>query len=398
MRRTVRFLAFALAAWTAQLAGAQIPGIPQIQAGVRLTFYSSSATIRGSLQQAVFKPDCDPTKEDCWVDANGRTVGQEDVPTAAGHGFTQLDILYLDQETCVYRFTSYGQDINTGHITTLGSGGAVSSGGTCSDFWIAPANLQQLQSLGSGFRVLRGPYTVGNLTFNAVNIGNFGAAASSHQSYDSVTGLLVVASSRSQGAAVPTIQGTSVVAGAGSSGLTYTQLLDVRQVPGVGIAERLPQHVLNANRLVYNCAQTTTVQGVGGNQTPCHYEVAFGQRNELWMHARARMQVPDGITTMGSVNEAEEIVTATGHGGFFAAPSLLAGVQAGAQLYSDPITGITSFVEHVDQNVVVINERGNAEQRRYVYDRNSGWLLQLTIDQLVGIGSYSTRLELNSVQ
>lgn len=239
---------------------------------------------------------------------------------------------------------------------------------------------------------------MGNLTFNAVNIGNFGAAASSHQSYDSVTGLLVVASSRSQGAAVPTIQGTSVVAGAGSSGLTYTQLLDVRQVPGVGIAERLPQHVLNANRLVYNCAQTTTVQGVGGNQTPCHYEVAFGQRNELWMHARARMQVPDGITTMGSVNEAEEIVTATGHGGFFAAPSLLAGVQAGAQLYSDPITGITSFVEHVDQNVVVIDERGNAEQRRYVYDRNSGWLLQLTIDQLVGIGSYSTRLELNSVQ
>jgi len=71
----------------ATVASAQLPGVTVVQTGTRATYYSSAASVRGSYQQAVLKPNCNPAVEDCWVDpVTGKTIGQEDVPTASGQG------------------------------------------------------------------------------------------------------------------------------------------------------------------------------------------------------------------------------------------------------------------------------------------------------------------------
>lgn len=240
---------FALSA----VASAQLPGVAVVQAGTRATYYSSAASVRGSYQQAVLKPNCNPAEENCWVDPDtGKTIGQEDVPTASGQGYTHVDILYLDAQTCVMRVTSYSLDPNDGRITTAAAEGDVTPGGTCSDYWSSPAQLAALeQQFTPTFRVLKGPYTLGTVTVDAVTVASSGAGAIHNNSYDAVTGLLVVASGRVEGAAVPTISpDNTIVPGAGSSQLSYSRFLNARQMPGLAALGALPEHVLTANRLV----------------------------------------------------------------------------------------------------------------------------------------------------
>lgn len=380
---------------------AQLPGVPAVQAGMRVTYYSSSASVRGTSRQAVIKPGCDPSKEDCWIDpTTGRQIGLDDVPTASGQGFTVLDILYLDAQACVMRITSYLLEPSTQKVTTAAMGGEVSTtGGTCFDFWTDPARLRQMQPQATDtYRVFRGPYTVGSVTFEAVAVASSGAGGTSNTAYDSVSGLLVVASSRAQGASVPTITSNALVAGAGNTQLTYTQLLAARVVPGMGAVENLPATVLNANLLTYDCSYVTQVAGVGGMETPCSVEVRLGQRTNAWATVHSRQSAPDPVTGANSTVEANNVIVAGGHGGYFAAPSLLAGLRVGSTIDVDPVTGIRTTVAYVDDSVVSILEESNAERKTFVYDRGTGWLTQLVTEQYFPTGSYATKYRLTGVR
>ncbi len=401
LRRRARLAvsALLLAASLTLLVAGRAQSVPPLQAGMRVTFYSSSASVRGSTQQAVFKPNCDPTKEDCWVDPNGRSIGLQDVPTASGQGYTQLDVLYLDQQVCVLRITSYTLDPGSGAVATAASGGTVSTEGNCEDYWFSQARLQQLPTQSSaGLRVLRGPYTIGSFSFDSVSIGVFGGGSASHSSYEAASGLLIVASTRSQGAPVATITGNTVTQGAGNTQLTYTQWLHSRPLAASGLLERLPAHVQNTTSLVYSCAQVTSLPGSGAIQIPCHYELSIGARNELWARATGTLRLSDGITSIPTVIESEHVIAASGQGGYLASPTWLASLQPGMQLDDDPVTGVVAFVESVNDAVVVIVERSNSEQKRFAYDRRTGWLRQVSLEQSSGLGAFGQYYELTSVQ
>lgn len=380
------------------LASAQLPGVPAVQSGMRMTFYSSSASVRGSRQQAVLKPNCDPSKEQCWTDSSGRTIGLDDVPTASGQGYTIIDVLYLDAQTCLMRYTSYTLDPTDGRIATAAVGAELSTGGTCSDFYVNPTTLQQMQPQStSTLRVMRGPYTLGNITVDAVMIAQGTGSGYMNSSYDSATGLLVVASSRSQGADIPTITNSTLHAGAGNTMLTYTQLLNARAMAGIGIVEQLPAYVLDTNRLLYDCSMITSVPGAGAMETPCRLEVRVGQRNPLWALTSAVQSTPNPITGIADTAESTNVLAATGHGGYFASPALLARLQQGSVLDQDPVTGVRTSVGGVDARSVTIFEEGNGERRAFVYDPSSGWLLQYVVEQYLPTGSFATRYTLVGV-
>ncbi len=392
---------FMLVVLVAPVATAQLPGGPRVQNGMRVTFYSSSASVRGTLQQAVLDPNCNPAVEDCWTDPNtGQKIGLQDVPTAAGQGYNVVDIVYLDQQTCVMRLTLYLLDPSDGRVTTGGTAAEVTSGGSCSDYWIDPARLQQMQEQSTPtLRVLRGPYVVGDLTVQALLIAGRTSSGHNNSAYDAASGLLVVGSSRAQGAGVPTITpGNTLSTGAGSTMLTYTQYLDSRILPGLGAVEALPAHVLNANRLVYDCTTTTFVAGVGAIDTPCRLETYLGQRSELWVLTNSRFHTPDPITGGTNVSEASNVIVGGGHGSFYASPTLLAGLQAGTILDVDPVTGIRTSVVHVDDAVVAISEESNAERKTFAYDKRSGWLVQYVIEQNLVTGATTVRYDLAGVE
>jgi hypothetical protein len=383
------------------VASAQLPGVAVVQTGTRATYYSSAASVRGSYQQAVLKPNCNPAVEDCWVDPDtGRTIGQEDVPTASGQGYTHVDILYLDAQTCVMRVTSYALDPNDGRITTAASTGDVTPGGTCSDYWSSPARLAGLeQQLTPTFRILKGPYTLGTITVDAVTIASSDAGAIHNNSYDAVTGLLVAASGRVQGSAVPTISpDDTIVAGAGSSQLSYTRFLDARQMPALGALGALPEHVLAANRLVYQCSYGTAMPGIGGIETPCLFETHLVRKTDLWVLTSSVLQMPDQLTGTYSVSESSNVIVAAGHGSYFADTRLLAGLESGMTLDVDPVTGVRTTVVHADDSVVAILEQSNAERKTFVYDRASGWLVQFLTEQVLMMSTLTQRIDLIRVE
>lgn len=392
---------FVLATLFMGMAVAQLPGVPSVQSGMRVTFYSSSASVRGSTQQAILNPNCNPAVEDCWTDpTTGQKIGLQDVPTASGQGYSVVDIVYLDAQTCVMRFTLYLLDPTDGRVTTAGTGADVTNGGSCSDYWIDPTRLQQMPEQSTQkLRVIRGPYTVGDLTVQAVVIASRTGTGHNNSAYDAATGLLVVGSSRAMGAGVPTITpGNMLTTGAGNTMLTYTQILGARVVAGVGAFEPLPPHVLNATRLIYDCTSTTIVAGVGGVETPCRLEATLDQRTEFWALATARFHTPDPITGGTNVSESSNVIVGGGHGSFYASPTVLAGLQAGATLDVDDVTGIRTTVTYVDDAVVAITEESNAERRTFAYDKLSGWLIQYVIEQNLVTGTTSARYDLAAVQ
>ncbi len=394
-------LVFVLAIQFAGMAVAQLPGVPRVQSGMRVTFYSSSASVRGTNQQAVLNPNCNPAVEDCWTDPNtGQKIGLQDVPTASGQGYNVVDIVYLDAQTCVMRLTLYLLDPADGRVTTAGTAAEVTNGGSCSDYWIDPVRLQQMQEQSTPtLRVLRGPYTVGDLTVQALVIASRTASGHNNSAYDAASGLLVVGSSRAQGAGVPTITpGNMLTTGAGNTMLTYTQILGARVLAGVGALEPLPPHVLNANRLVYDCTNTSIVAGVGAMETPCRLETTLGQRTEFWALTMARFHTPDPITGGTNVSEASNVIVGGGHGSFYASPTVLAGLRAGAALDVDPVTGIRTTVTYVDDAVVAIVEESNAERRTFAYDKRSGWLIQYVIEQNLVTGATVARYDLVTVE
>lgn len=383
------------------LARAQVPGVPAVQTGMRATFYSSSATLRGTNQQAVLKPNCDPAVEDCWVDPDtGNVIGQEDVPTAAGQGYTNVDILYLDAQTCVLRFTSYLLEYSTGMITTAADGGQVSAGDSCSDYWMSPEQLGQMQTQESaGVRVLRGPYTLGELTFEGITLITSVSSGVVSSTFDAVTGLFVIGSGRTRGAAVPTISpDNTITPGSGSSHLSYTRLIGARFMPGLGAVEQLPAHVLQASRLVYQCSRTLSAAGLGAMETPCTFETYIGERTSTWALTRSVLQVPDQVTGMHMTSESRNVIVAAGHGGFYATPTLLNGLQQGVTLDVDPVTGIRTSVAHVDDAVVAITEESNAERKTFVYDRRTGWLVRHGTEQFQAMGTVTTWFGLVAVE
>lgn len=381
-------------------ARAQLPGVGRVGAGTRLTFYSSAASVTGSSKQAVWKPNCDPTVEDCWTDpATGRSIGQEDVPSASGQGYTQVDILYLGADACAMRITSYTLDPTTGAVLTAAPGGAVTAGGACFDYWQDSAALAALQDQpAAGRRVLKGPYKIGDLSFQAVSVSSSAAGAAMSSTYDAVTGLLVVSSSRTQGAAVPTITGNTLTAGAGNTQLTYSQLLNVRDVPGMAIQEALPANVAGVSRLVYGCAQTTTVSGAGTVSVPCSFEVGVTRRTQLWLEAQTDFQAGSGVAGVATSSQGTLLIVSGSYGGLFASPAWLASLSMGQVIDTDPVTGVQASVGQADGSYVGILEQSNAETKQYYYDRSSGWLVRFIQSQSMGLGSTTVQYDLSSVQ
>lgn len=390
----------ALAASLVAAATAQVPGVAGVQGGMRFTFYAASASVVGTRQQAVLKPGCDPAEENCWTDpATGQTIGQQDVPSSSGQGLVVMDVVYLDAQTCVVRLWLYTLDPTTGAVLSGASSGEVTTGGSCLDYWVNPASLQQLADPNSPtHRVIRGTRPIGNGTFQAVTIAASTNAGYQNNTYDAVTGLLVVASSRTQGANVATIApGNVLTTGAGNAMLTYTELRGARPAPFVAAAEPLPDYVLNANLLTYTCTQATVVAGAGGVQFPCQFETRLGERTAYWVKTTSYLSLYEPVAN-SNVSQSGNLIASTGPGSYWASPAALADLRAGTVIDQDPVTGIRTSVPYVDDDVVQVVEESNAERKTSFYDRRTGWLLRLVLEQRLGLGITTTQVDLVGVE
>jgi hypothetical protein len=377
------------------------PGRP-VAANVRLMYFASSASFRSTTTQFVWRDDCDPSVEDCWIDpATGRTVGADvEIPTPAGAGYTQVDILYVDDAVCLGRVTSHLVDVMSGALLTMGSSGFVSAEG-CADFWLPQ---QQLAALAGrtmdGLRARRGPYTLAGRTFDALSIVTSSRNGTTHNAYEADSGLLMVATSRTLGAPVQTIEpGGNVRPAAGGSMQTYSQFLGIKTLDGGPPQRPLPPEVATVQGLTYTCSVTTALQGVQPLQSPCRQDAEVVQRAPGWLVLRSVRQLFNPLGLPPDVSESVEVITNGGLGGPYASVEWLQGLTPGAILDDDTITGIRFQVTSVDQSSVVIEGTSQAQRITYVYDRPSGWMRTAVVEQVTGPGSTTTiRTDLQEVR
>ncbi len=370
-----------------------------IGAGTRLMYYASSASIRGSLRQAQWKPDCNPAVEDCWVDPDGNLVANVEVPTAAGDGYVQVDVLYLDDQVCVLRVTNHVRDLTNGGVIASGATGVVSRDG-CADYWIPPEQLGAVLGVQhAGLRVLRGPYPLGEQTFDAIYVSSSSAGARYHASYEAASGLLLVHSGRAQGSAVPVIGGDGrIETGGGGSLLTYGQLIGTMTMAAVPAPTPLPDAVARLTGLTYACNRTLSYPGTAPIQTPCQQDFEVVERAPHWLRLRVVRQTASMMGPIPDVVESEDVLTAGGYGGVYASVAWLRALAPGAVLEDDAITGVRAWVDYAGADAVVVVAASATQRATYVYDPQSGWLTRLVHEQQTGPMTSVHQLDLQQVR
>lgn len=377
------------------------PGRP-VAANVRLMYFASSASFRSSTTQFVWRDDCDPSIEDCWIDpTTGRTVGAEvEIPTPAGAGYAQVDILYVDDAVCVGRVTNHLVDVMSGSLLTMGSSGFVSADG-CVDYWWPQHRLATLAGRTmEGLRARLGPYTLAGRTFDALSIVTSSRNGTTHDAYEVGSGLLMVSTSRTVGAPVQTIEpGGNVRPAAGGSMQTYAQFLGIKTLDAGPPQRPLPPEVASVRGLTYVCSVTTALQGAPPLRSPCRQDAEVVQRAPGWLVLRSVRQLFNPAGLPPEVSESVEVITNGGLGGPYASVEWLQGLTPGTILDDDTITGIRFQVTSVDQASVVIEGTSQAQRITYVYDRPSGWLRTAVVEQATGPGSTTTvRTDLDEVR
>jgi hypothetical protein len=237
----------------------QVTGLPPdwVRPGVRVSWYAAGA----SVAQSRFAFVEDPTGE--WQDpVSGKRYRRTDEsgegqPGASGDGFSQVDVLTLTGGDIVASNTLYLINRGDGTITPLPLIGARVPGELVDGAWIHPARLQAFQDARvDGLLVLRGPYVVGGTTFRAISFATTAAGNTQQYTYDLETGVLLSATTFSQGATSP-IRAVGESPPQGNNQLTITRFAGIREraLPGLGGSN--PVWVARTSQLFYAGTQST---------------------------------------------------------------------------------------------------------------------------------------------
>lgn len=364
---------------------AQPQAPPQAAAvSTRLTYYQAAASIAVSRYQIVEDPSC-TSGPGCLTDPKTgkhyRRTDQgpqaQDPPTAAGDGYSQMDIVAHDGTDALLDVNLLVID-RTFNQLVLNPVGAMRANAAVADgLWIHPLELARLERDGlPGMLMARGPYQIGDTTYDTLSFWSEVGRGRFSYTYDLATGLLVAANTSTQGATSPfRVEGDDPPQG--NTQLTMTRLVGVRQraLPGLGAAR--PDWLSSGRQLRYTGTYnwTNPLDPSTGNLTyPLEHQVAFGNVGPGWAAHSARTLVPQ-IFQDSTING---ITGPTGQ--YWYSAAALAAMTAGQQLDADPVTGERVTVTYAGPNanganVVVIESQMPGVRASATYDANNGLLI-----------------------
>jgi hypothetical protein len=367
-----------------------MPALPTASApgwtrqGVRITYYSAAASIVGGRHQYPQDETCNPNDprfqhaDECYKDANGKYYRQKDVPSASGHGYTQVNVVLLDRSVTVLDVRTYGLPgtAPTTPAVILGLAGAVGVPGAGGDFWLNPQVLRGAVGLsGPALQVLRMPYAVGGKPYRSIRI----QSGSQAWVYDEATGVLLHSNSATQGG---TMQGPMAQGGSrqGSTLRTLNSLVEIRPMNLPWASSAAPGWVAQVRALRYEGTQTLFVPG--SPAFPIPVSVTFVRRYAGLNWARyTETMVIGGIGGVPpNTVKWDRVFGPAQIGGLWIAPQALAQLRPGDVLDSDRVTRVTASVGQIERtpqgiDVVHITEQSDGNRIDYHYDRYSGMLV-----------------------
>jgi hypothetical protein len=351
--------------------------------GTRLSWYGAAASIQSSYYTYVEDPEGD--WEDPATGKRYRQTEEGEMPTAAGHGVTQTDVLAVEGEDVILSTSLWAIDLETGQLSLQPLGGGRYPGGAVDGAWVRPDLLAQIPDGGTTeLRVLRGPYELGETTVQAVAFvsraeGDYGSTV-----FDTDSGALVASTGRYKGAGSP-VHGP-LDDPEGNVQVMFASLVDVREraLPGLGAA--VPDWVVPGAQLVYQGeARVTNPFDAGGFSTgwPVELRVTLDEVGSSW----ATFESSTATDFDGYVQRTEASGATGSTGLYWYDLAALAAMTPGTILDEDPVTTAMVSVESADGTVVTLLTEAPGVTARATYEIASGVLTSLVLEQGYGAAS-----------
>lgn len=361
--------------------------------GARVSWYVGSASIPGMSQTAVQDDNGN------WIDPQtGQRYANADNPSSAGAGILQADILEASREFVAATVRNWLMvDVN-GALSAGPITGWVGDGKALGEYWIHPAQLAAMPEQNQGgLLVRRRDYPLNGRNYNAVVVQNSAGGGFSRYTYDLETGLLLVASGRTVGAAQQQIQPNgNVFTGAGVTTITSTVLQDVRQLQLPFTDDAAPRFVQKGWQAQYRGGQRTSIQGVEENLVPT-FSLSIDLTVERMGSRAAAVKYNTSLQLLNNPPQQSQIVRCTGAatiGGMWLNPASLQRLQPNAVIDEDRITKVRTVFQGVQNNVATILEQGPRDATAYYYDMQSGLLVGVSAEQTNGVGTTRTQVQL----
>lgn len=346
--------------------------------GMRISYYVAAASVAQSSFAWIEDPDGDwedPVTGQRYrrTDETGESIGG-----GSGDGYSLFDVLAADAESVTGTNTIFAinRAATPPDLVFAASTGTTVGGSVVDGLWIHPDVLAQWRTQRlDGLLVLVGPYSLGGATYDAVAFASTNPSAYSSYTYDSATGLLLVATTRTAGATSP-VSAAGEDPPSGNTQLTYTQLLGVRQRTVPGLAGTNPAWVAAYPQLhyagtqsIYNPLDTS----LGSLDAALTMAVQFGAPQGAWIPYTA-------TTTVASLGMASTQTGVAGPAGpYWIDPAALASMTVGQVIDRDPITTGTVTVTAVDATWVTVADIVPGFEVTSRFDRATGVLSSFEI-------------------
>jgi hypothetical protein len=372
------------------------PAPPGVRPGLRITFYSAIASIPG--QSHILVPDANGN----WVvQSTGQRFSEQGIFGQGGHGYSQVNVAYLDRALAVLDIRSLGlPDPSGGGLSYVQSySAAVGVPGAGGEYWLHPAALRQAVGMRSpGLAVLRMPYRIGNRQFNGIRIQSVSAGGGQAWVYDEETGVLLYNGSSSVGALPPgpVKQGETPRRG---TVMGLNRLVDVRVVSTPWSQSPAPGWVGRLNVVRYTGVQAVTVPGAGTAQIPVAVTLERTSAGAHWARYMQTLVAGGAGGLPANTTQAVRVFGPAQVGGLWIPPSVLAQLTPGRVLDRDPVTRMTTVVGQAGRpDVVMISEGHDGQRLDYGYDRGSGMLVYVGVLEIDPVTGTRTHTQIQLVQ
>ncbi len=363
------------------------PGQPQVgapswvQPGTRVTWYGAAASVAGSRFSWLEDPNgnwTDPKtgKKYRRTDESGEGQG-----TASGDGLYQIDVIVLDGANAVLTSELFTFDRANNLLLHAPLGGRSVNGTTVDGAWVHPAELERVAQTDLGtISVLRGNYTLGNTTFDAVSfvtgLGAGGGGNYTSYTYDTQTGVLLSTNTSTAGVTSP-FAAPGENPPTSNAQLTMARFAGSRQRSLPGANGATPDWVAGTRQLTYQGTYNfiNPVDPSSANLTyGLEHTVQLGSGGSNWATFTSRTVVQQ----LAIDSQLQGVTGPTGV--YWYTPAALAQMTQGQVLDQDPITGQQMAVAFVGagangQEVVVIDSQAPGFTLRATYEQGSGTLL-----------------------
>ncbi len=357
-----------------------------VTAGTRLTWYGAAASVQSSYYTYVEDPEGD--WEDPATGKRYRRTEEDEMPSAAGHGVSQTDVLAVEGDDVILSTSLWSIDIESGQLSLVPLWGGRYPGAAVDGAWARPNLLDQVASGGtSELQVLRGTYQLGETPVDAVAFlsrmqGDYASAV-----FDAGSGVLVASTGRYKAAGSP-VHGP-LDDPEGNVQIMFARLVNVRERTLPGLGEPIPVWVMPGTQLMYEGEATVTNPfDPSGFSTgwPVEMVVTLDEVGSSWATFRSTT-----ATDFDGYVERSEASGATGSTGlYWYDPASLATMTPGTVLDDDPITSARLSVEAADGVGVTLLTEAPGVTVRATYEVASGVLTELVLEQ--GYGTASLRL------